>query len=117
MSKLQEIKKAGSLFSEKRLKEIGESLSEEDKKRYEKIGEEFYNSINFEAVNEQGALSSSNAEEVELENVSQLKLMLQSGIHPSYLNNEEKSMMKNSYGEKWYETFGFLESDLNRINF
>ena len=116
MSKLEEIKKAGSLFSEKRLKEIAGSLSTEDKKRYEKIGEEFYNSVNFETINEQGS-ASNNAEEIELENVCQLKLMLQSGIHPSYLNGEEKSMMKNSFGEKWYENFGFLESDLNRINF
>jgi len=43
--------------------------------------------------------------------------MLLSGIHPSYLNNQEKDLMKNNLGEKWYESFGFLEVDLNRINF
>jgi hypothetical protein len=115
--KLQEIKKAESLFSEKRLAELNSKISEEDKKRYAKIGEEFYNSLDFQAVNSQGISGSDEAEKVELENVSQLKLMLQSGMHPSYLNGEEKAMMKNSYGEKWYETYGFLETDLNRINF
>lgn len=113
--KLTKINNSKSLFSEKRLKEISENLSDEDKKRYAKIGEEFYNSINFESVDKQG--DSSNAEEIELENVSQLKLMLHSGIHPSYLTGEEKSLLKNAFGEKWYENFGFLESDLNRINF
>ena len=30
---------------------------------------------------------------------------------------QEKDMMKNAFGEKWYEQYGFLETDLNRINF
>ena len=117
MSKLEQIKKAEHLFSENRLKEMQDKISDEDKERYKKIGEEFYNAIDFEAVNTQGAAASSNSDEIEMENIAQLKLMLNSGIHPSYLNNEEKSMLSNAFGEKWYENFGFLETDLNRINF
>jgi len=115
--KLEQIKKADSLFSKKRLQEIENSLSDEDKKRYAKIGEEMYNSISFEDINSQGKLATENAEAIEMENVSQIKLMLQSGIHPSYLSTQEKDMMKNAFGEKWYEQYGFLETDLNRINF
>jgi hypothetical protein len=115
--KLEQIKKADSLFSKKRLQEIENSISDEDKKRYAKIGEEMYNSINFEDINSQGKLASENAEAVEMENVSQIKLMLQSGIHPSYLSTQENDMMKNAFGGKWYEQYGFLETDLNRINF
>jgi len=116
-SKLDKILNADPLFNEKRLKEIAENLSEEDKKRYAKIGEEMYNSISFENINSQGKLTTENADAVELENVAQVKVMLLSGLHPSYLSGQEKDMMKNSYGEKWYETYGFLETDLNRINF
>ena len=115
--KLEKIRKADPLFSEKRLKEISDSMSEEDKKRYAKIGEEMYNSISFEDINSQGTTASDNADAIELENIAQVKVMLQSGIHPSYLNNQEKDLMKKAYGEKWFETYGFLETDLNRINF
>jgi hypothetical protein len=38
--KLEQIKKADSLFSKKRLQEIESTISDEDKKRYAKIGEE-----------------------------------------------------------------------------
>lgn len=115
MDKLEQIKNADPLFNEKRLKEMADSLSEDDKKRYAKIGEEMYNSINFEDINSQGVIE--NKDEIEMENVSQIKMMLLSGIHPSYLSNQEKDLMKNNFGEKWYESFGFLEVDLNRINF
>ena len=115
MDKLQQIKNADPLFGDKQLSEITSNLSEDDKKRYAKIGEEMYNTIKFEDINSQGVLT--NKDDVEIENVSQIKMMLLSGIHPSYLNNEEKDLMKNNLGEKWYETFGFLEVDLNRINF
>jgi hypothetical protein len=114
-TELDRIRQADPLFSEKRLKEISESLSEEDKKRYAKIGEEMYNSINFEDINSQGITD--NKDEIELENVAQIKMMLSSGIHPSYLSGQEKDMMKNNFGDKWYESCGFLEVDLNRINF
>ena len=113
--KLHKILNSDPLFGEKRLKEIAESLSEDDKKRYAKIGEEMYNSINFEDINSQG--QNVDHDSIELENISQIKVMLLSGLHPSYLSGQEKDMMKNSYGEKWYESYGFLETDLNRINF
>ena len=115
--KLEQIKKADSLFSKKRLQEIADTTSDEDKKRYENIGKEMYDSIKFEDINSQGTFASENAESIELENISQLKLMLQSGMHPCYFTTQDKDMMKNSYGEKWFEQYGFLETDLNRINF
>ena len=115
--KLEQIKKVDSLFSKKRLQEIETTISDDDKKRYAKIGEEMYNSISFEDINSQGQLATENAETIELENVSQIKLMLQSGIHPSYLSTQEKDMIKNAFGKKWFEQYGFLETDLNRVNF
>jgi hypothetical protein len=42
--------------------------------------------------------------------------MVESGMHPSFLDKEEKEFLKNYLGEKWYETFGYLENDLNRLN-
>lgn len=115
--KLKKILNADPLFTEQKLDEISNSLSEEDKKRYKSIGEEMYNTIKFEDINSQGSSAIDNQDEIELENVSQLKLMLLSGLHPSYLNTQEKDMLKNMLGDRWFEKFGFLETDLNRINF
>jgi hypothetical protein len=114
---IEKIKNADPLFGEKRLQEIAASLSEEDKKRYAKIGEEMYNSINFEDINSQGNLATQNADEIEMENASEIKIMLRSGMHISYLTRQEKDIMKNVFGNKWYEEFGFLETDENRVNF
>ena len=114
---IDKIKNADPLFNEKRLQEIAASLSDEDKKRYAKIGEEMYNSINFENINSQGTLATQNADEIEMENASEIKIMLRSGMHISYLTRQEKDIMKNVFGNKWYEEFGFLETDENRVNF
>jgi hypothetical protein len=114
---IEKIKNADPLFGEKRLQEIAASLSEEDKKRYAKIGEEMYNSINFEDINSQGTLATQNADQIEMENASEIKIMLRSGMHISYLTRQEKDIMKNVFGNKWYEEFGFLETDENRVNF
>jgi len=114
---IEKIKNADPLFGEKRLQEIAASLSEEDKKRYAKIGEEMYNSINFEDINSQGSLATQNADQIEMENASEIKIMLRSGMHISYLTRQEKDIMKNVFGNKWYEEFGFLETDENRVNF
>ena len=114
---LENLKNADPLFGEKRLKEIADSLSEEDKKRYAKIGEEMYNTINFEDINSQGSIATQNADEIEIENASEIKLMIKSGLHPSFLTRQEKDIMKNVFGEKWFTEFGFLEMDENQINF
>ena len=114
---IEKIKNADPLFGEKRLQEIAASLSDEDKKRYAQIGEEMYNSINFEDINSQGSLASQNSDQIELENAAEIKVMLRSGMHPSFLSRQEKDIMKNVFGNKWYEEFGFLETDENRINF
>lgn len=113
--KLKDILATSPLFDDKHLQNMYNSLSDEDKLNYKKIGEHMYNSIDFSEINSQGL--NDNHKEIDLENVSQLKLMLQSGIHPSYLSNQDKDLLKNNLGEKWYEKFGFLENDLNRINF
>ena len=104
------------LFNENNLKNMFSNLSDEDKKKYQRIGEEMYN-IDYEKINEQGKIEQDKADNIELENVSQIKLMLCSGLHPSFLSSQEKDMMKNNYGNKWIESYGYLEIDLNRINF
>lgn len=37
---------------------------------------------------------------------------LKSGIHPSYLNEDEKAILMAGYGEKWYENWGYSTDKL-----
>jgi hypothetical protein len=38
-----------------------------------------------------------------------------SGLHPSMLESNEKELLKDAYGEKWYSKWGYVEGDLTDI--
>jgi hypothetical protein len=95
------------LFDNPMVQKARESMSEEDRKRYDKIGEEMYNTINFET-----GVPDETIDEV----LQQLKSMLESGIHPSYLTYEEKNFLEHYTGKEWYKEYGYLENDINRVN-
>jgi len=84
-------------------------LSPEDKEKYEKAGEHMY-SYDY---NEKG--ENKVAEEV----LEQLSVAIRSGLHPSDLTVEERDFLEKYHPleKNWFKEFGFLENDLNRINF
>ena len=96
------------LFENAMFKEMKESLSPEEQEKYEKYGKYMYEEM--DQLTENGDMKAA------IDTVSQIKLMVESGMHPSFLDKEEKEFLKNYLGEKWYETFGYLENDLNRLN-
>ena len=38
-----------------------------------------------------------------------------SGMHISYLEENEKELLKEVYGTSWFERFGYIEGDLTEI--
>lgn len=98
------------LFDNPVFVEMKKSMPEEDQKRYEDIGKHMYNNLEND-FGEQGEMNAA------VETIAQLRIMLQSGMHPSYLSREEKDFLTSYVGKEWYKDFGYLESDLNRINF
>lgn len=40
---------------------------------------------------------------------------IRSGLHISYLLEEEKNLLKSEYGDEWYQKFGYTEEDLTGI--
>lgn len=40
---------------------------------------------------------------------------IKSGLHPSFLTENEKSVMKEKLGDKWYENFGYSVEDLKEL--
>lgn len=105
-SKKDKQNKKDPLFENPMFQQMKQSLSKEDQQKYDQIGKDMYESINFE-TGEVG-------EAVDV--LSQLKIMLQSGLHPSFLSYEEKQFLENYLGKTWYLEFGYLENDLHRIN-
>jgi hypothetical protein len=100
-------KKYDPLFDNPLVQQFKESLTPEERAKYEKIGQDLYNTVNFET---------GETEETMEDVFQQLKAMLESGLHPSFLTYEEKSFMENYLGKEWYKEFGYLENDLQRIN-
>ncbi len=94
------------LFDNPTFKNMKNQLSPEERQKYEKIGKELYENVDFEKGTVPGAMDA----------LAQLRIMLQSGMHPSYLTLEEKQFLENYLGKEWFKEFGYLENDLNRIN-
>lgn len=78
-----------------------DKLSEEDKERYRKFGEEFYSSFDVETG--QPYTNAVDLEEALAYTVESLK----AGLHPHYLSQEERTLVQACYGETWYQTFGY----------
>lgn len=101
-------KKKDPLFDNPMFTEMKNSLPEDEQKKYEQYGKYMYE--------EMDQLTDNGEMKAIVDTVSQIKLMLESGMHPSFLEKEEREFLKNYLGDKWYESFGYLENDLNRIN-
>lgn len=44
-----------------------------------------------------------------------IKLQLSDGLHPSFLEKEEKDFLSATFGEEWYKEWGYVKEDLNDI--
>lgn len=100
--------KKDPLFENPMFQEMKNSLPVEEQKKYEQYGKYMYEEM--DQLDEKGDIKSA------VDTVAQIKLMLESGMHPCYLEKEEREFLKNYLGEEWYKNFGYLENDLNRIN-
>ena len=98
------------LFFNPMIKAARESITEEEKQKYEKIGEELYGTINFE--DEQ---SINNMPPPLANAVICLEKQLQSGCHPSVFDENEKLLMQDAYGDNWYTKWGYVREDLDDI--
>lgn len=101
------VKKHDPLFDNPSIQQFRDSLTPEERAKYDKIGNDLYNTLNFET---------GETEETMTDVFQQLKAMIESGLHPSFLTYEEKGFMEHYLGKEWYKQFGYLENDLNRVN-
>ena len=113
MGKMKQERKQNSsydqnnIFENQMIKAAISALSEEDKKRYKMIGDHLYGRINFEDCQSLNNMPPSMAEAV-----AYLESQLQAGFHPSMLDENEKALLVDRYGDEWYREWGYIKEDL-----
>jgi len=99
-----------NLFNNPMVQAARAALSDEDKERYKRRGEEMYNSVDF-ANNK---LINNFPEEM-LESLAHVEEQLRSGLHPADMEKNERAILQEAYGKEWYKKWGFINEDLTQI--
>ena len=86
------------------------ALSEEDKERFRILGESMFGGVNFEDGQVLNNMPPPMAEAV-----AYVELQLQAGLHPSSLDDNEKALLADAYGENWFIQWGYVKEDLDDI--
>lgn len=98
--------RAKELFASIR-KNVEKGMSDEQIEQLKKLGEKFHESFDVT----QGTVHDLNQINME-EALAYVVESLKSGIHPSYLDENERAILVAGFGEKWYENWGYKEEDL-----
>lgn len=75
--------------------QLKDSMSEQKLKEYNEIGQQMY-SIDFNQSDSELPIY-----------VAYVSEALKSGMHPDYLDENEKNVMEKAYGTEWPKRFGF----------
>ena len=102
-------KVTGDLFDNPMVNAARAAMSDEDKKKYEEIGEQLYNTIDFEKTDY------NDPDQKMAEAVACIEAQLQSGLHPSFLEKNEKAVLDDVRGNEWYKKWGYVKEDLDKI--
>ena len=82
---------------------VQNSVSDADKRRYEKIGKEMYGSVDYDKS------KILNNPDLLLESTTYIMEALKSGLHYSDLSDIEIAVMKESYGDNWIDVLDLGE--------
>ncbi|OUW96008.1 MAG: hypothetical protein CBD97_02005 [Pelagibacteraceae bacterium TMED237] len=105
-----------NLFNNPMIDEAKKAMSKKDIERYEKIGEEIWKNIDFvnNDVITEGNIINTVTPEMK-EGINQIIAQINSGLHPSMLEDNEKIFMADALGKEWYLKWGYLKEDLDNI--
>lgn len=86
---------------------VEKGMTEEQMANMKVLGEKFHESFDIARG------TTHNIHEIDMEEaLAYVVESLKSGIHPSYLDDDEKAIMMAGYGEKWYEKWGYTSDKL-----
>ena len=97
----------GDLFNNPMVEAAMAALSDEDKEKYRKMGEQIHSIDYTTGQSEEPAAM--------VEGAAYLVANLRSGLHPSMMSDTEQKLMTEMHGEKWYSRWGYIEEDLKSI--
>lgn len=109
--KQEQLSHNNDIFNNPMINKARKTIPQEQQKNWEKIGEEMYNSVDF--VDADG--KSQTMPESMMEGVAYIVDSISSGMHISYLEENERELLKEVYGPLWYKRFGYTERDLTEI--
>ena len=95
------------LLNSTMIKTARENMTQEQLDHYARIGEQFYDDFDMNT----GESTFDPISQVATEIASDLR----SGLHPTYLKNNEKQVLSTVFGEEWYTRFGYEKEDLDDI--
>ena len=97
------------LFDNPTVEAMLKKMSPEEVEKYKLIGEELYGNIDF---TQSKVLN--NIPPPMTEALAYITCGLKSGLLPTDLDGEEIALLEECLGKKWYEKFGFSESNLKK---
>ncbi len=100
----------GNLFSNPLIETALKALSPEDLAKYKAFGEEMYGTVDFE---DSKILNNTPAPMYEAG--AYICEQLKSGLHPSMMDDDERRLMGELFGNEWYKNWGYVEGDLTDI--
>lgn len=85
------------LFNNPMVKNAKKAMTKEQIDEYKKIGEKMYNTIDF--------VNPLMENEPLINSIAYINEALKSGLHYTYLSDNEKLIMKEHYGKNWFEKY------------
>lgn len=79
-----------------------QTMTTEDIAKYEQIGRQMYESIDYENSK---VLTPMN--EVDAESIAYITEAVKSGLHPDHLSENEQYIMESHYGKEWKKQFNY----------
>ena len=86
------------------------ALSDSEKQEFKLFASEMYGHSHFK-----GAQMLSIAPPSEDELVAFIELQIRDGLHISFLEETEKDFLKRTFGDKWFEKYGYVEQDVTEL--
>ena len=101
------------IFSNPQIQKAKESLPPHVRKQYEQIGENIWNQMeSSQKIIDNAEFGVTHMPPPVEEAAANISEAIKSGLHPTMLDEDEAKVMLHCLGEKWYETFGFTEKDM-----
>jgi len=101
----------GDLFTNPMVELAKKNMTPEQIEEYKKIGEYMYNNIDVSSASHH----TNNLPTEMIDALDYVVHSIQNGQHISTLEENEKMILKEAFGEAWFERFGYSVDDLTEI--